>query len=293
MADNCGYQVIDVTATDHAFDGIPADAEAGKTLIRITNDGTEYHEVVLQRVQQGETRSVEEILALPEEEGGDLLDYLGNAFAPPGAGQLDRRGPLSGPPRGDVLRPDRCHHARGVAERSGSTTRRSRTRRRAWSRRCRSRSTTTPLGPRPPDTPVSGACGWPTASGWLIGAATRRRGSGQPISMSSPSATSVRMGSLAMSSGRNSRASPHGSRYALVDPGDHAVGFVPDDHRHQLAHGGSAVARRCGHLADEGDPAIGLGVRAPEAHSDLVQLRLAGHLPVLNVVSWAIVDADP
>ena len=86
MADNCGYQVIDVTATDYAYDGIPADAEAGKTLIRITNDGTEYHEVVLQRVHTGETRSVEEILALPEEEGGDLLDYQGNAFAPPGLG---------------------------------------------------------------------------------------------------------------------------------------------------------------------------------------------------------------
>ena len=85
MADNCGYQVIDVAATDFAFDGIPADADAGKTLIRITNDGTEYHEVVLQRVQQGETRSVDEILALPEE-GGGLLEYLGYAFAPPGLG---------------------------------------------------------------------------------------------------------------------------------------------------------------------------------------------------------------
>jgi hypothetical protein len=84
MADNCGYPVIDVTATDYAFDGIPADAEAGKTLIRITNDGAEYHEVVLQRVQQGETRSVEDILALPE--GQDLLDYLSSAVAPPGLG---------------------------------------------------------------------------------------------------------------------------------------------------------------------------------------------------------------
>ena len=84
MADNCDYQVIDVAATDHAFDGIPADAEAGKTLIRITNDGTEYHEVVLERVQQGETRSIEEILALPQHEEGDLLNYLGSAFAPPG-----------------------------------------------------------------------------------------------------------------------------------------------------------------------------------------------------------------
>jgi hypothetical protein len=86
MADNCGYHVIDVAATNYAFDGIPVDAEAGKTLIRIANDGTEYHEVVLERIQQGETRSVEEIVALPQKEEGDLLDYLGSAFAPPGLG---------------------------------------------------------------------------------------------------------------------------------------------------------------------------------------------------------------
>jgi hypothetical protein len=86
MADNCGYVVIDVTATDYAFDGIPADAQAGKTLIRITNDGTEYHEVVLERVPEGETRSLEEIVALPQQVEGDLLEYLGSAFAPPGQG---------------------------------------------------------------------------------------------------------------------------------------------------------------------------------------------------------------
>ena len=86
MADNCGYQVIDVTAMDYALAGIPTDAEAGTTLIRITNDGVGYHEVVLQRVHRGETRSIVETLALPEEEGGDFLDYLGSAFAPPGLG---------------------------------------------------------------------------------------------------------------------------------------------------------------------------------------------------------------
>ena len=85
MAGHCGYPVVDVTATDHTFEGIPDAAAAGKTLIRITNEGTEYHEVVLQRVRQGETRSIEEILAIPEG-SGDLLDYLGYAFAPPGLG---------------------------------------------------------------------------------------------------------------------------------------------------------------------------------------------------------------
>lgn len=143
MADNCGYQVIDVTATDHAFDGIPADAEAGKTLIRITNDGTEYHEVVLQRVHQGETRSVEELLALPEEEGGDLLDYLGNAFAPAGLGNwtvvdlsAGRHVALCFIPTGATT-PRRCRAVR-------STTPRRRTPRRACSPTCRSRSTKIP-----------------------------------------------------------------------------------------------------------------------------------------------------
>ena len=84
MADSCDYQVIDVTATEHAFAGVPAEAARGKTLVRLTNDGAEYHHLVLQRVHYGETRSVEEILALPE--GGDLLDYQGSAFAPPGHG---------------------------------------------------------------------------------------------------------------------------------------------------------------------------------------------------------------
>ena len=86
MAESCGYQVIDVTATDHAFEGIPADVPAGKTLVQITNDGAEYHEVVLERVKQGETRSLDEIVALPQQAEGDLLEYVGSALAAPGTG---------------------------------------------------------------------------------------------------------------------------------------------------------------------------------------------------------------
>ena len=82
MADNCGYQVIDVTATDYAFHGVPAEAEAAKTLVRFTNDGTEYHHLAIQRIRADETRSLEEIMTLPE--GGDLLDFQNAAFAAPG-----------------------------------------------------------------------------------------------------------------------------------------------------------------------------------------------------------------
>jgi hypothetical protein len=84
MAGHCGYQVIDVTTTDHAFAGLPADAPGGKALIRIENDGAEYHQLLVQRVIINETRSVDEILAMPEDEGGRLLDFLGGAIAPPG-----------------------------------------------------------------------------------------------------------------------------------------------------------------------------------------------------------------
>jgi hypothetical protein len=86
IADSCDYPVLDVTATDHAFEGIPAEAEEGKTLVRLTNDGAEYHEVLFHRVATGEARSADELMGLPESEAGPLLTYVGNAFAPPGLG---------------------------------------------------------------------------------------------------------------------------------------------------------------------------------------------------------------
>ena len=84
MADSCIYNVVDVTATDHAFGGVPSGARAGKTLIQLRNDGTEYHEVVLLRVDADEDRSIEELLALPEEERDERLQFEGIALAPPG-----------------------------------------------------------------------------------------------------------------------------------------------------------------------------------------------------------------
>jgi hypothetical protein len=87
LAENCDFQVIDVTATNYAFDGIPEEAEAGATLIRLQNDGTEYHEVALQRLVEGETRTLDELLALPEEEvGAAIAGEVGFVFAPPGLG---------------------------------------------------------------------------------------------------------------------------------------------------------------------------------------------------------------
>ena len=38
-ADNCGYQVVDVHATEYHFAGIPKKLEPGRTIFKLTNDG--------------------------------------------------------------------------------------------------------------------------------------------------------------------------------------------------------------------------------------------------------------
>lgn len=51
VADNCGYQVVDVHATEYHFAGIPKTLEPGRTLLRLTNDGKELHELVVSGIK--------------------------------------------------------------------------------------------------------------------------------------------------------------------------------------------------------------------------------------------------
>jgi hypothetical protein len=82
---NCGWASVDVTATDYAFAGIPAEVDAGVTNFGLTNEGAEVHMLFLARKNDGVTQSAEELLALPEEEAMALTTMVGEAFAPPGA----------------------------------------------------------------------------------------------------------------------------------------------------------------------------------------------------------------
>ena len=52
-----------------------------------TNDGKEPHELVLFRVNDGVKESVEQIVALPEEEGRAKVTPMGGTFAEPGKGE--------------------------------------------------------------------------------------------------------------------------------------------------------------------------------------------------------------
>ena len=80
--ENCDYQIVDVTAADYSFTGVPSELSTGKTVVQMTNTGAEPHVMVVVRKKTDAT--TEEILALPEEEALKQVEEIGSAFAPAG-----------------------------------------------------------------------------------------------------------------------------------------------------------------------------------------------------------------
>jgi hypothetical protein len=81
LSDNCHFETLDITATNYEFDGIPETVPAGTTVLNFTNEGTEFHEIALAQLPEGEERPLEELLALPEE---PPLTDKAFVLAPPG-----------------------------------------------------------------------------------------------------------------------------------------------------------------------------------------------------------------
>jgi hypothetical protein len=87
LGENCDVQAVDVTAIDFAYEGMPEELEAGKTVITLDNqtESGEIHEMAFARVNDGVDLGVDELLALPEEELMQNIAISGAAFAPPDA----------------------------------------------------------------------------------------------------------------------------------------------------------------------------------------------------------------
>ena len=64
---------VEVTAVDYRFEGLAADVAVGTTFSLTNQSAAEVHEIVAIRIPDAETRSVDELLQLSEEE-------LGTAF---------------------------------------------------------------------------------------------------------------------------------------------------------------------------------------------------------------------
>jgi hypothetical protein len=81
----CDWATVDVVATDYAFGGIPDELDAGTTSFELSNDGAEVHEVAVLKKNDGVTESFDELLALPEDQAGDKVTFVGvGGPVPPG-----------------------------------------------------------------------------------------------------------------------------------------------------------------------------------------------------------------
>lgn len=82
-------EAVEVTAVDYGYEGLPATVPAGTTLTLANDSAVELHELVAFRLPDDETRAVDELVTLPEDE---LLPTLGEPatvlLAAPGGEQI-------------------------------------------------------------------------------------------------------------------------------------------------------------------------------------------------------------
>ncbi len=87
--------VLEVTMVDFAYEGLPESVPAGTRLTVVNDSEAELHELLVFRLPDDETRSIEELIALPEEEANAVLGDAGPVavlLAPPGGEQIDAVG---------------------------------------------------------------------------------------------------------------------------------------------------------------------------------------------------------
>lgn len=74
---------IDVEGVDYAFEGVPELIASGAELTFTNGSSAEVHEMALIQIPQGENRTLQELLELPEEETADF-PFAGLLVALPG-----------------------------------------------------------------------------------------------------------------------------------------------------------------------------------------------------------------
>lgn len=88
VEDNCDVTTLDVSATEFEYDGIPDTLSTGYTVVNFDNVGNEAHEMFVFRTNDGVTESLDEIIALPEEEVFSKITPVNATFAMPGGGDV-------------------------------------------------------------------------------------------------------------------------------------------------------------------------------------------------------------
>lgn len=84
LLDNCGYTQISGTAADYEYSGLPDVAVSGPNALTLTNEGEEFHEMLLLRINDDVDLTAKQLLALPEAEGMSKSVPAGITFSAPG-----------------------------------------------------------------------------------------------------------------------------------------------------------------------------------------------------------------
>jgi hypothetical protein len=80
---SCAYQVADVTLLEYEFSGLPKTFERGVVAFRVTNTGTEVHELALARLRTAE--AFKKSLGRDEPEQRSKLRYVAQTLVEPDA----------------------------------------------------------------------------------------------------------------------------------------------------------------------------------------------------------------
>lgn len=96
VLDQCDFEVVEVTARDYEFDGVPDSLDAGTTAFRLSNEGSEVHEILVVKVpddlDEPAADFVDRIDAMfeggQEEEAMGLIQMVTASFAPPGESDI-------------------------------------------------------------------------------------------------------------------------------------------------------------------------------------------------------------
>ena len=88
LDDTCGVNVVEFSAVDYDYEGVPETLPAGLTSFVMSNDSAagEAHEFSLVKLSDDTDLSVEELLDMPEEQANQHIEtFAGGTFAPAGA----------------------------------------------------------------------------------------------------------------------------------------------------------------------------------------------------------------
>lgn len=98
---------IEVVGVDYAFEDAPTQATSG-TSFTFSNDSTvEAHEMIVMRIDEEETRPLQELLELPPEEVEQVSTFVGMQFALPGEDGVDPESPKEPAPPVTLSEPGR------------------------------------------------------------------------------------------------------------------------------------------------------------------------------------------